>query len=262
MRRRLQTYKGAFVFEPKPGLTPLWQQSVMEILFGELELAMTAVTHLALHHPYLCVKLEEIPNQDWERLTLNQFQPECFADKLWICPSWHTPPVADAVNVILDPGLAFGTGNHPTTKLCLQWLANSVLIGKKVVDYGCGSGILALAAAKLGASVVQAIDHDLQALQATRSNSALNVITDQLVIIDQPANLHKDNNIIIANIILNTIIELKHVFKYNLLSKGQLIISGILKSQVDQVLSYYNVDFVHERSQYLEEWVLLEFRTP
>ncbi|OGV49535.1 MAG: ribosomal protein L11 methyltransferase [Legionellales bacterium RIFCSPHIGHO2_12_FULL_42_9] len=248
------------IFEPRPGAIPLWPMMVMQVLFSKRKLAEDNLVVFALRYPKLLFKIENIVDQDWERLSLDKFQPECFADKLWICPSWIQPPVADAINVILDPGLAFGTGSHPTTKLCLQWLANAELSDCKVVDYGCGSGILTIAAIKLGASVVQAIDIDAQALHATKANTALNSVSNDNLLINIPENLHPGNDIIIANIILDTLMELRDLFKKMLTMHGQLVVSGILINQVDQIIEYYAAEFTHITTQYSEDWALLCFR--
>ncbi len=163
------------LFEPAPGETPLWAETCVVGLFDatlDLPFIIECLTR-QMGKP-LSYQIESLPEQDWVRVGMDDFQPTHFGHDLWVCPSWHQPPSVDAINVILDPGLAFGTGMHPTTALCLEWLAAHPPKGLRVLDYGCGSGILAIAALKLGASVVWAVDHDAQAIEATLMNSERN----------------------------------------------------------------------------------------
>src|SRR3990167_2553770 len=163
------------IFEPKPGEVPLWPHVVITALFATQELAHNAA-HRFLHRSS---QLREVAEQDWERTCMLDFKPQHLGKNLWICPSWATVTDPAAIVIQLDPGLAFGTGTHPTTALCLRWLAHASINKKSVVDYGCGSGILSLAALKLGADHVHAIDLDPQALQATQQNALHNHITHQ-----------------------------------------------------------------------------------
>ncbi|MCK4708179.1 MAG: 50S ribosomal protein L11 methyltransferase, partial [Gammaproteobacteria bacterium] len=156
------------IFEPDPGETRLWNSTRVIGLFaadtdmeGITNSLTSHVTPELMHH----LHIDPLEDKDWERAWMDNFKPIRFGKKLWICPSWHTPSDTDAVNIMLDPGLAFGTGTHPTTRLCLEWLDEHA-VPQEVIDYGCGSGILAIAAAKLGAEQIECIDTDPQALEA------------------------------------------------------------------------------------------------
>lgn len=162
------------VFEPLPGETRLWGDTDVIGLF-DAETDMQEVVAILEQHPLLGAgfvhKIEQLEDKDWEREWMDNFHPMCFGKRLWICPSWRDVPDENAVNVMLDPGLAFGTGTHPTTAMCLQWLDGLDLAGKTIIDFGCGSGILAIAALKLGAAKAIGIDIDPQAIQASRDNA-------------------------------------------------------------------------------------------
>ena len=180
-----------------------------------------------------------------------------FADRLCVCPSWCELPRDDIAHIILDPGLAFGTGTHETTAACLEWLAQSDLKGKSVIDYGCGSGILALAAVKLGAGKVYAVDIDPQALQASEENAKRNKITDQLVI------AHPDDiqlpvvDVLLANVLLNPLQELAHHFADLVQPSGNLVLSGLLSTQVEECLEAYQSWFNMDEPVFKQEWSLL-----
>ena len=171
------------VFEPLPGETRLWGDTDVIGLF-DAETDMKEVVAILENHPLLGAgfahKIEQLEDKDWEREWMDNFHPMQFGKRLWICPSWREVPDENAVNVMLDPGLAFGTGTHPTTSLCLQWLDGLDLDGKTVIDFGCGSGILAIAALKLGAAKAIGIDIDPQAIQASRDNAERNGVSDRL----------------------------------------------------------------------------------
>ena len=165
------------LYEPPLGTTPLWAQTEIVVLFEadtNIESVIAALRAVPGVHAPLQYTISDVEDKDWQRECLDQFKPLKFGERLWVCPSWHEAPEPDAVNIILDPGLAFGTGTHPTTALCLEWLDGCAVQCRDVLDYGCGSGILALAAAKLGAAKVWAVDHDPQALTATRANAEQN----------------------------------------------------------------------------------------
>ncbi|MBX9704977.1 MAG: 50S ribosomal protein L11 methyltransferase, partial [Gammaproteobacteria bacterium] len=162
------------LFEPAPDETPLWDHVELTALFGE-DADLTAVIATLSHQfPTLDCEVEYLADQEWERAWLKDFKPMQFGSNTWICPTGFDAPDPEAINILLDPGLAFGTGTHPTTALCLTWLDQNDIQGQTVIDYGCGSGILAIAALKHGASEVIAIDHDPQALIATRDNAERN----------------------------------------------------------------------------------------
>jgi ribosomal protein L11 methyltransferase len=247
------------VLEPLPGSTPLWPEITIKALFLDEDLAQEVSQNLSKLHTHLQINISSLPDQDWERAWMEDFKPQRFGERLWVCPSWLTPPNPMDINLILDPGLAFGTGTHPTTQLCLTWLAKADLSHKIVIDYGCGSGILALAALKLGADLAQAVDIDPQALQATQSNAQVNQINEQQLIITSPDKLTEKANLLIANILLTPLLQLKDRFKQLLHQQGTLIVSGILNEQVDSLIKAYQDDFIHQQTDNLADWSLLVF---
>jgi ribosomal protein L11 methyltransferase len=247
------------VLEPLPGTTPLWPETTIQALYSEEETAYDVLQHLMALFPHLRASISLLAHQNWEQIWMENFKPQQFGERLWICPSWITPPKPDAVNVILDPGLAFGTGTHPTTQLCLTWLSKANLANKTMIDYGCGSGILTLATLKLGATSVQAVDIDPQALQATQANATLNNIPNQQLTIATPDELINKADLLIANILLMPLLLLKTKFKQLLNRQGLLIVSGILKEQANDLITAYQGDFIHQQTESLEDWSLLVF---
>ena len=186
-----------------------------------------------------------------------RFQPMRFGRRLWVCPRWQTPPQPDDVTVMMDPGLAFGTGTHPTTALCLEWLDEHDIRDRTVIDYGCGSGILAIAAAKLGARQVWAVDYDPQALTATADNAAENGVGRRLSV-HQPDELEELNcDILLANILAAPLLELAPRFAHLVRPNGQIVLSGILDEQADAVMAKYRAWFNMEPAATREEWVRL-----
>ncbi|MCL9683324.1 50S ribosomal protein L11 methyltransferase [Legionella maioricensis] len=246
------------VLEPEPGTTPLWPEVIIHALFAQAQEAQYAKTQLALTRSPLACSLEVLPDKDWERAWMDDFKPQRFGKRLWICPTWSTPPEPEAVNLMLDPGLAFGTGTHPTTSLCLTWLEQADLQNKSVIDYGCGSGILSLAALKLGAKVVHAVDIDNQALQATKNNALTNNIAEQLSI-SMPDSLQDPVDLIIANILLAPLISLKDRFHHLLHPDARLIVSGLLEEQVPLLIEAYQSAFTPITTECLDGWALLVF---
>ena len=247
------------ILEPEPGTIPLWPHIIMQALYAadiDLNSIITVITD---QYPQAKCTVEVVVEQDWERTCLQDFNPKCFGKRLWICPSWHTPPHPDAVNLILDPGLAFGTGSHATTSLCLTWLEQTKLQHKTVIDYGCGSGILGIAALKLGAEHVYAVDIDEQALIATASNAQINQIPAHALTIDYPNSLHTAVDIIIANILLSPLLDLKHSFHHLLNPQGILTLSGILSSQIPLVEEAYQPYFELIATEIEDDWALLSF---
>ena len=247
------------ILEPEIGTTPLWADVVIQALYADEEEGKQVLSHFAMTYPQLSVSLERVAEKDWERVCMADFQPLRFGNRLWICPSWITPPQPDAVNLTLDPGLAFGTGTHPTTSLCLTWLDQADLNNKHVIDYGCGSGILALAALKLGARHVLAVDLDEQALTATRNNAEINHFTEQDLTVLLPNELHEPVDLIIANILLLPLLQLRGEFRRLLKPGGLLVVSGVLDSQVEQLITAYQRDFSHQETFTREEWCLAVF---
>jgi ribosomal protein L11 methyltransferase len=205
----------------------------------------------------MAYKLEQLEDKDWEREWMDNFHPMKFGQRLWICPSWREVPEPEAVNVMLDPGLAFGTGTHPTTALCLTWLDGLDLKGKTVVDFGCGSGILSLAALKLGAKKVIGIDIDPQALQASLENAKRNQCEDRLELFlpkDQP---EFKADVVVANILAGPLRELAPVIIEYVASEGVLALSGVLEEQAQQLQQIYGQYCQMDPFVVQEEWVRL-----
>jgi ribosomal protein L11 methyltransferase len=245
------------VLEPLPGTTPLWPRVRLKALFDsevdttQLLLSVAATLGEALSEPLRDARFETLADRAWEREWLKDFKPMRFGQRLWICPGGQLPsdpsltanrqpPTANRpVLIELDPGLAFGTGTHPTTALCLEWLDSAAVADKRVIDYGCGSGILAIAAAKLGATAVNAVDIDPQALIATRDNAERNgvaqLITPQLV---ADADL-VPADILLANILAGPLESLAPTFAALVRTGGRLVLSGILQNQAEAVATTY-----------------------
>nr|WP_278986734.1 50S ribosomal protein L11 methyltransferase [Plesiomonas shigelloides] len=246
------------VFEPLPGETRLWGDTDVMALY-DAETDMAAVIAQLQQSPLLgndfVHKIEQLEDKDWEREWMDNFHPMRFGQRLWICPSWREVPEPEAVNVMLDPGLAFGTGTHPTTALCLEWLDGLDLVGKTVVDFGCGSGILAIAALKLGAARAVGIDIDPQAITASRDNAERNGVSDRLELYlpkDQPQDLLGD--VVVANILAGPLRELAPLISVLPKSGGHLGLSGILESQAESVADAYHEKFVLDPIAEREEW--------
>ncbi|QBR85279.1 50S ribosomal protein L11 methyltransferase [Legionella israelensis] len=248
------------VLEPAPGTTPLWPEVIIQALFEQMEEAEKNKKQVARQYPFLSFNIELIPEKDWQKVWMDTFKPRQFGQSLWICPSWHTPPDPEAVNLFLDPGLAFGTGTHPTTALCLTWLEQASLNQKCLIDYGCGSGILALAAIKLGAKQVYAVDIDEQALLATQNNAQTNQISESKLRISKPQELHTSCEILIANILLAPLLDLRERFYQLTKENGCLVVSGILKEQAEELIRVYQPHFTFQERFIIDDWVLLVFK--
>ncbi|MCG9611204.1 50S ribosomal protein L11 methyltransferase [Vibrio harveyi] len=231
------------VFEPLPGETRLWGDTDILALYdaeADTNFIITQIKASGMLTDDFAYKVEQLEDKDWEREWMENFHPMKFGERLWICPSWREIPEPDAVNVMLDPGLAFGTGTHPTTALCLEWLEGLDLSGKTVIDFGCGSGILAIAAIKLGAEKVIGIDIDPQALQASRDNAERNGVADQLEVFlpqNQPEGLIAD--VVVANILAGPLRELAPIIKGLVKPNGDLAMSGVLDTQAEDVANHY-----------------------
>lgn len=246
------------VFEPLPGETRLWGDTDVIGLF-DAETEMADVIVGLEQHPLLGSgfqhKIEQIEDKDWEREWMTNFHPMRFGQRLWICPSWRDVPEPDAVNVMLDPGLAFGTGTHPTTALCLTWLDGLDLAGKTIIDFGCGSGILAIAALKLGAAAAIGIDIDPQAIQASRDNAERNGVSDRLSLYlphQQPDSLIAD--VVVANILAGPLRELAPLISVLPKQGGHLGLSGVLSGQAAGVCEAYADLFKLDAVAEKEEW--------
>ncbi|MCG8324520.1 MAG: 50S ribosomal protein L11 methyltransferase [Thiotrichales bacterium] len=208
--------------------------------------------HIYAHH------IEAVMDRDWVAGYRQQVAPLIFADRLCVCPNWCTVPDPRLAVIELDPGLAFGTGTHATTALCLDWLARQELAGRSVIDFGCGSGILALAAARLGAGPVTALDIDPQALQASRDNALKNGLQDRIVIADPAAANITAADILIANVLLNPLLESAQRFGHWVRPNGTLVLSGLLPDQVDACLAAYQACFKLQAPTFRDEWALLQ----
>lgn len=188
-------------------------------------------------HPVPSYRIEQVKEQDWVRLTQNQFAPIQVSARLWIVPSWHAVPDPGAISIVLDPGLAFGTGSHPTTRLCLEWLDRYLMPGSSVIDYGCGSGILAIAAARLGAVAVAGVDIDPQAVTASRYNAQRNGVAARFSGAEDPRPEPAD--LVVANILANPLKVLAPLLAELVLPGGRIVLSGILLSQAEAVAADY-----------------------
>ena len=249
------------LFELEPGDTPLWNRLILTALFP-LDAPMDSLCReLLAAFPDSEPVLEKLVDRQWERVWLEDFRPMQFGEGLWVCPSDHTPPNSSAVNVMLDPGLAFGTGTHPTTAMCLRRLGNISLEGLTVIDYGCGSGILAIAAALLGAWPVFAVDHDSRALAACRENCRRNDLGETRVTTASPEQLPGlQVDLLVANILAEPLLQLRESFSALIKPGGTIVLSGILEQQAERLRQAYdgNFDFEHAISE--GEWIMLEGR--
>jgi ribosomal protein L11 methyltransferase len=226
--------------EPGSITTPGWERSRVVALLepdtdaDELIAACAATAGLSETPTYT---REDVAEQNWVQLTQAQFEPIRVSERLWIVPSWHEAPDPDALVLVLDPGMAFGTGSHPTTRLCLEWLERIVTPGVSILDYGCGSGILAIAAAKLGASEVLGVDIDLQAVTAARNNAERNDVSARFD--DSARPLAGQFDIVVANILANPLKALAPAITGHVRSGGQLALSGILAEQAEELIAIY-----------------------
>lgn len=249
------------IYEPLPGDEVVyWHNTVVMGLYDASHDMDKVLSYLKSIHPEkeaMRYKLEQLEDKDWEREWMDNFHPMKFGERLWICPSWREVPEPDAVNVMLDPGLAFGTGTHPTTALCLTWLDGLDLTGKTVVDFGCGSGILSLAALKLGAEKVIGIDIDPQALQASLENAKRNQCEDRLALFlpkDQP---EFKADVVVANILAGPLRELAPVILEYVAPNGLLALSGVLEEQAQQLQEIYGQSCQMDPVAIKDEWVRL-----
>lgn len=253
------------ILEPGPGQAPLWRQLRATALFDAAEHNPDAV------YQALCRvtgwdslpgwTVERVPERAWERAWLDDFRPMRFGRRLWICPTTAEPPDdPEAVVIWLDPGLAFGTGTHPTTALCLEWLEGQDLAGRTVLDYGCGSGVLAIAALKLGAAHCIGVDNDPQALRATAENAARNGVGAQLSVMHSDERLSADADVLVANILSGTLCELSGLLMGRLADKGPFALSGILADQAGTVADAYRAYAELGETRTRGDWVLVQGR--
>lgn len=238
----------------------LWQKTAISALVAtgvEMDILLACLRNRIGTKNIFSHKLELLKDEDWTQAHKHDFDARVFSGKLCICPSWIEPSTEYPYTVVLDPGLAFGTGTHPTTSLCLDWLARNDLSAKVVIDYGCGSGILALAAARLGANKVYAIDIDPQAIMATLANAESNDLANKIVAsLSENITLPR-TDILLANILLNPLLQLSVQLSSLVGLGGEIVLSGILSTQVDECLATYGQWFKMGEPEYCDEWALL-----
>ena len=243
--------------EPGMPTEQIWQQSKVIALFGENDdaAAMIQAASQACGLKDLAYTSEILADQDWVRLTQAQFDSIQISERLWITPSWHEAPNSNAVNLQLDPGLAFGTGSHPTTRLCLKWLDTRLKGGESVLDYGCGSGILTIAALKLGAGSAVGVDIDEQAIRASKDNAAQNNVDAQFYLPDGLPQGQFD--IVVANILANPLRMLGEMLAARTKQGGRIVLSGLLDEQVEELSGIYRQWFDIEPAEIDEGWARL-----
>ena len=247
------------IFDERGGApAPGWERARVSALF-----ALDAAIPQALEQAFAfagvdaatAYEVSRVDDEDWVRRTQAQFTPQQVAPRLWIVPSWHAPPEPAAINVVLDPGLAFGTGTHPTTRLCLRWLAERIKGGESVIDFGCGSGILAIAAMKLGAVNASGVDIDPQAVLAARENAARNRVGASFV--SAAEDLPGPAQIVLANILAQPLIVLAPLLAGLTVGGGRIALSGILATQAQEVRDAYAAWYDFDPLQEEDGWVLV-----
>ena len=243
--------------EPGMPAEQIWQQSKVIALFGEHDEAAAVVKAAAQECGLkdLSYDSETLEDQDWVRLTQSQFDPIQISERLWITPSWHKAPAGNAVNLQLDPGLAFGTGSHPTTRLCLKWLDTQLKGGESVLDYGCGSGILTIAALKLGAGSAVGVDIDEQAIRASNGNAAQNNVQAHFYLPDRLPQGQFD--VVVANILANPLRMLGEMLAARTKQGGRIVLSGLLAEQSEELGEIYSQWFDIEPAETEEGWARL-----
>ncbi len=244
----------------EPGDPPpaLWPHCLIDAL-----IPLTADVHALMHEAVVAAGMTELPayqsdtiaDQDWVRITQNQFEPIAAVPGLWVVPTWHSPPDPQALNIRLDPGQAFGTGSHPTTQLCLAWLEMHRPMGQTILDFGCGSGILAIAARMLGAARVVGVDIDPVAVQSARDNAKLNAVDIDFFLPDNLPPIQFDG--IVANILAAPLVVLAPLLIRHLKSGGSITLSGILFRQAEMVIEAYKPECTLQQHSQSEDWVCL-----
>lgn len=248
--------------EPGSINTPGWDHSRINALF-ELDADIAGIIAAAAAQCQLsppAFTVEDVAEQNWVQLTQSQFDPIRISERLWIVPSWHEVPDPEAISLILDPGMAFGTGSHPTTRLCLEWLERQALTGASMLDYGCGSGILAIAAAKLGASPVAGVDIDPQAIVAARANAEANGVSGLFA--DSTAPVAGEYDFVVANILSNPLRVLAPAICAHVRHGGRLALSGILAEQAEEIIGIYAQWLPLSIADSREGWVCLAGEKP
>ena len=243
--------------EPNEPSAEIWEQSLIIAMFDadtDVDAAVAALPE-NMRPVKEAYTISEIADQDWVKLTQSQFDPIHVSERLWITPTWHEAPTDGSINIELDPGLAFGTGSHPTTFLCLRWLDANMPQGATVLDYGCGSGILAITAAKLGASQVVGVDIDKQAIRASHDNAAQNRVDIEVYLPD--AQPEGQFDVVVANILANPLRMLGQMLAGRVKNGGQIVLSGILAEQVEEISALYQQWFDMKPATIQDGWACL-----
>ena len=251
------------LLEPGPSETPLWEAVSVTALFDG-DRSLNSVIDAVPSHLVVTSEAQPMPvaDREWTRVWEDQFHPMQMGQRLWVCPSWTAPPDPAAVNILLDPGLAFGTGTHPTTAMCLRAIDACVSHSLRMVDYGCGSGILGIAAARLGSGSVLAIDNDPQALVASRANAETNGVgAEQFAVVMPDDGLVSQwtgtTELVVANILAGPLVDLAPTLVSLLAPGGQLLLAGLLEDQASQVIDAYANRVPLQIAAQEESWVLL-----
>lgn len=251
------------IYEPELGTTPLWRNTTISALFdaqNDMQALRTqlndACNNSEMQASIDSLSIEILEDKDWERQWMKSYKPMQFGNRLWVCPSWCDVPDPNAVNLMLDPGLAFGTGTHPTTELCLRWLDSIDVKDQEITDYGCGSGILGIAALLLGAKSVLAVDIDSQALQATQTNLSRNNLAPTRLSTYLPENApQRETQILVANILSGPLVELAPLIAQRVSHKGLIALSGLLAEQQQEIINAYSPWFILDQAVLLDGWI-------
>lgn len=247
------------LYEPGPGETPMWEQARVTGLFepdSDLGNAISdANSRLGLSADDW--QSDTLEDQVWERVWMDDFQPQQIGEQLWICPSWLTPPQPEAINILMDPGLAFGSGTHATTILCLQWLEQHLQPGTRLIDFGCGSGILAIAALRLGAAHAIGIDNDPQAIIASNENAQRNGVSECLQTALPDEIKPPPGKLLVANILASPLMQLAPQLSALVEPSGHIVLSGILATQAEDVAACYRDEFELDAVEQRQDWVRL-----
>jgi len=246
------------IYEPDVGETPLWETIEISALF-EKNITKGIICNILERISYTNLDINNLEDQNWVEKFQENSKPIKFGKKLWVVPSWNKLLIPDGIKLKMDPGMAFGSGSHETTQLCLEYLENNTLEGLTILDYGCGSGILSIASLLLGANYTIATDIDPQALKATKENSTNNKVIDRIEIVKPDLIPNIKIDLIVANILSNILIDNRNSFSNLLEPSARLILSGIMRSQLENVIDYYEEFFTIHSVKYKNDWCLVEF---
>jgi ribosomal protein L11 methyltransferase len=253
-------YSPEAVFDDQSEKARLWEITTLTALLDpavDLDILLACIRNRIGTENIIEHHIDVLKDEDWEATYKTSINPIIINDTLCIYPSWTSAPANVACAIELDPGLAFGTGTHETTSLCLEWLTDNSITGKRIIDYGCGSGILGIAAAKLGAETVVSIDIDAQALSATRKNAEINGVMANIRVLNGEKPFKDSADILIANILLEPLLFLSNSFNSYLSNKGVIVLSGLLANQVEVCLDCYSEWFDMSMPTYKNEWAML-----